>query len=90
MAKLSEIIDSQTTQISTLKNDLSKDKILIEKYKSSAEENGNLAIELKSKLDSGQMQLKKIENIRNEEVSCFQFLSILKILLTKSKIHNKG
>ena len=69
LSKLSEIVETQTKQITTLKSDLAKANSLVEKFKISAEENGNLVIELKAKLDSGQLQLKKYETIRHEEVS---------------------
>jgi hypothetical protein len=69
LSKLSEIVESQNKQIATFKTDLTKANGLVEKYKLSAEENGNLVLELKAKLDSGQLQLKKYETVKHEEVS---------------------
>ncbi|CAF0756552.1 unnamed protein product [Brachionus calyciflorus] len=67
MAKLSEIVDKQTKQLDTLRVELSKSKSLVEKYRLTSEENGNLAVELKSKLDDVEHQLKKFDNIKKEE-----------------------
>lgn len=80
LSKLSEIVDGQTKQMNTLKSDLQKANSLVEKFKSTAEENGSLVLELKSKLDSGQSQLKKYETIRHEEVLGLFFI----LNLTKS------
>ena len=67
MAKLSEIVDKQTKQSELLKTELSKSKSLVEKYRKTSEENGQLAIELKEKLEDVESQLKKADNLKKEE-----------------------
>jgi chromosome segregation ATPase len=69
MAKLSEIVDKQTKQLEALKCELSKSKLLIEKYRLTSEENGKLAIELREKLADVELQLSKFDNIKKEEVN---------------------
>lgn len=67
MAKLSEIVDKQTRQLDALRVELNKSKSLVEKYKHMSDENGTLAVELKSKLDNVESQLAQFEDIKKHE-----------------------
>jgi chromosome segregation ATPase len=67
LARLSEIVDKQTKQLDTLRPDLAKSKALVDKYRQASEENGQLAVELRSKLEDVELQLKKFDNIKKEE-----------------------
>lgn len=67
LAKLSEIVDKQTAQLDSVQPELCKSKAQVEKYKQASDENSRLAIELKSKLDSVECELKKLDNVKAEE-----------------------
>jgi DNA repair ATPase RecN len=68
LARLSEIVDKQTKQLDTIRPELTKTKSLVDKYRIASEENGQLAVELKAKLDEVELQVKKFDNVKKEEV----------------------
>ena len=52
---------------------------MVEKYRKTSEENGDLANELTSKLENVDMQMKKIDVVKKEEVKThlkFSFLNM--------------
>lgn len=50
---------------------------MVEKYRKTSEENGNLASELTNKLENVDMQMKKIDVVKKEEVKAWLKFAIL-------------
>lgn len=67
MAKLSEIVEKQTKQLESLKIELNKSKAMMDKYRVTSEESAALAVELKTKLEDVEGQLKKVDQVKKEE-----------------------
>lgn len=67
LAKLSEIVERQTEQLDSVNPELTKANELVEKYRTASEENGLLAVELKSKLEHVENELRKFDAVKCEE-----------------------
>jgi len=67
LAKLSEIVEKQAEQAEQVRPRLEEAEARVAQYRTSADENGRLAVELKEKLDLVSGDLKRLDVVKCEE-----------------------